>query len=85
MVAGRLGLSTSLGYCSSDHWIHGTTVKNVKVFDNVIDSIKGFTKIFDESSKPRADKPFSMPKSVSSDKEFLVKLITWQEIQCFCR
>ena len=37
----------------------------------VIDSIKGVTKIFDKSSKPRADKPFSMPKSVSSDKEFL--------------
>ena len=74
MVAGRLGLSTEIGkgIVPPTTGFIETTVKNVKgLFDNVIDSIKGVTKIFDKSSKPRADKPFSMPKSVSSDKEFL--------------
>ena len=74
MVAGRLGLSTEIGQgiIPPTTGFIESAIKNVGgLVQGVTDSISGTAKILDKSSKPRADKPFSMPDSVSSDKEFL--------------
>ena len=74
MVAGKLGLSTEIGQgiIPPTTGFIESTIKNLGgLVQGVTDSISGTAKILDKSSKPRADKPFSMPDSVSSDKEFL--------------